>query len=125
MIEKYLFYSGFLLIIFCLLTPSLFSNESAFIRATAHVVPAIGIENDLNPGSVSDSEQNLILRFPTTGSLLCRIETIDTIFEQSFGNDYVNGINKGRVVIPTGEIITNKGLTSADSCVVTIIYMEN
>jgi len=125
MTGRYYYLIGFLAL-FCWLPVSFsFSGETALIAATAYVAPAVGIDNDFNSDSVGDSEQNLVLRFPTMGSILCRIETSDTIFEQSFGNNHNNNVNKGRVVFPTGEIITNEGLTSANSCVVTIIYMEN
>ncbi len=125
MTGKFLYFIG-LLALFCWLPASFsLSGETASITATAYVLPAVGIEESINLDPDNKSDPIWLLRCPTTGSIICRIEIDDTISEYRYGRYLNNDAESKQIALPTGDILAKAGCKSGNSCVVTIIYSEN
>jgi hypothetical protein len=125
MTGKYFYLTGFLALFCWLPTSFSLSGETASITATAYVLPAVGIEKGPNIDPDNESEPDWLIRCPTTGTVICKIEIEDTISEYSFNNNLNNDSVRKQITLPTGDILAKTGCKSSDSCVVTIIYSEN
>ncbi len=115
MFGKYFYFIAVLA--FMLFLPGLktLSGESASIKATASVLPAIGFETYAQNNPENDLSPDWLMRCPDYGSVICRIETINSI------KDYYYSVGENRQLTLPDIISQNP----ADSCIITLIYSEN
>jgi hypothetical protein len=105
-------------VLFCLIgypVTTTLSGESASIRATAYVLPAVGFEENSGQLSAINDEPDWLIRCPSSGSLILHIETNNSISDYSYNRN-----TNDRILLP--DIIQQN---AADSCVITLIYSEN
>jgi hypothetical protein len=115
MFGKYFCFTAVLAFMLFLPGADALSGESASIKATACVLPAIGFETDAQNNPENDSSPEWLMRCPDYGSVICRVETINSI------KDYYYSAGENRQIILPDMAKQN----SIDSCIITLIYSEN
>jgi hypothetical protein len=116
MFGKYFCFTAILAFMLFLPGANALSGESASIKATASVLPAIGFETGTQNNPENDMPPEWLMRLPDYGSVICRIETTN-----STKNYYYYSADKNRQI--TLPDITSQN--SVDSCIITLIYSEN
>lgn len=118
---------GYLLILLFLCGTNGYSSESAIIRATATVEAAIGFEPATGSGITYERQENLKVRLPAFGHVICLIESGDKVSERILGNSGIeeNLLLDEQVLFMDEYILNRSDDPKSNQCTVTIIYTEN